>query len=200
MARIGYVRVSTADQDTTAQQAALEAAKCDRVFTDEGVSGTHATRPQLDAMLDHLRPGDTVVIWKFDRLGRNTRHLLELIEILESKGCAFESLTERIDTSGPMGRAMLTIMSAFAQLERDQISERTRAGLAEAAKNNRLGGRPRAADAGEIADARKWKAEGVPVNKISKRLGVSRATVYRYLARFDDAKRGAVSDEERSKQ
>lgn len=182
MARIGYARISTADQDAALQLAALEAADCDRVFTDEGVSGTKASRPQLDAMLDHLRPGDTVVIWKFDRLGRNTRNMLDLIETIETKGCTFESLTERIDTSGPMGRAMLTIMSAFAQLERDQISERTRAGLAEAAKNNRHGGRPRKADDQDIADARKWKAEGDGVDRIAKRLGVSRATVYRYLS------------------
>lgn len=200
MARIGYARVSTADQGTAPQHAALEAAECDRIFTDEGVSGTHASRPQLDAMLAHLRPGDTVVIWKFDRLGRNTRHLLELIESLQAKGCAFESLTERIDTTGPMGRAMLTIMSAFAQLERDQISERTRAGLAEAAKNNRLGGRPRAADADDIAEARRWKADGVPVSKISKRLGVSRATIYRYLTHSSDVEQATISDEESQNQ
>lgn len=181
MARIGYARVSTTDQDAALQLAALDKAHCDRVYTDEGVSGTKASRPQLDAMLDHLRTGDTVVIWKFDRLGRNTRNMLDLIETIESKGCTFESLTERIDTSGPMGRAMLTIMSAFAQLERDQISERTRAGLAEAARNNRLGGRPKKADAEGVADAHKWKAEGKSVEYIAKRLQVSRATVYRYL-------------------
>lgn len=179
--RIGYARVSTIDQDPQLQLDALRAT-CDRVFTDQGVSGAQATRPQLDALLDHLRPGDTVVIWKFDRLGRNTRHLLDLIETIESRGCTFESLTERIDTRGPMGKAMLTIMSAFAQLERDTISERTRAGLEAAAANNRLGGRPRKADLDDVRDATKWKSEGVPVLKIAKRLGVSRATVYRYLS------------------
>ncbi|GAA5227260.1 recombinase family protein [Paeniglutamicibacter antarcticus] len=182
MARIGYARVSTTDQDAALQTSALEAAGCTRVFTDDGVSGTKAERPQLTAMLDHLREGDTVVIWKFDRLGRNTKNLLDLIETIEAKGCMFESLTERIDTAGPMGKAMLTIMSAFAQLERDQIVERTRAGLAEAAKNGHHGGRPRKANQLDLFDARKWKAEGKGVDYIAKRLQVSRATVYRYLA------------------
>lgn len=181
MARIGYARVSTADQNSQLQLTALEDAGCERIFTDSGVSGAKASRPQLDAMLDHLRDGDTVVIWKFDRLGRNTRNMLELIETIEARGCDFESLTEKIDTSGPMGKAMLTIMSAFAQLERDQLRERTMAGLVEARKNNRHGGRPRKADDEDIVDAKKWKAEGTPVLKIAKRLGVSRATVYRYL-------------------
>jgi DNA invertase Pin-like site-specific DNA recombinase len=187
MGRIGYARVSTTDQDAALQLATLEKAGCGRVYTDQGVSGTKPNRPELDAMLDHLRPGDTIVIWKFDRLGRNTRNMLDLIETIEAKGCTFESLTERIDTSGPTGRAMLTIMSAFAQLERDQIAERTRAGLAEAAKNNRHGGRPRKADAQDIADARKWKAEGDSVDRIAKRLHVSRATVYRYLRESESA-------------
>lgn len=181
MARIGYARVSTTDQDAALQMSALQDADCERIFVDEGVSGKDASRPQLDAMLDHLREGDTVIIWKFDRLGRNTRNLLELIEAIEFKGCGFESLTEKIDTTGPMGKAMLTIMSAFAQLERDTISERTKAGLAEAAKNNRLGGRPKAVDADDIAKAQQWKREGLPVEKIAKYLGVSRPTVYRYL-------------------
>ncbi|MDN6172603.1 MAG: recombinase family protein, partial [Yaniella sp.] len=108
MARIGYARVSTVDQDADLQLAALEAAGVDKIFTDHGVSGTKASRPQLDEMLNYLRPGDTVVIWKFDRLGRNTRNLLDLVETIENKDCNFESITEQIDTSGPMGKAMLT--------------------------------------------------------------------------------------------
>lgn len=181
MARIGYARVSTHDQDAQLQHTALYAANVDKTFTDHGISGTTASRPELDNMLDYLRPGDTVVIWKFDRLGRNTRNLLDLIETIESKGCNFESITEQIDTTGPMGKAMLTIMSAFAQLERDQIAERTKAGLAAAAKNNRHGGRPRKADDTAISRAKQWKAEGMSVKEIADYLDVSRATVYRYL-------------------
>ncbi|NMR29946.1 recombinase family protein [Crystallibacter degradans] len=182
MARIGYARVSTTDQDAALQLDALNKAGCDRIYTDNGVSGTKASRPELDKMLDHLRSDDVVVIWKFDRLGRNTKNLLDLVETIEAKGCGFESLTERIDTTGPMGKAMLTIMSAFAQLERDQIVERTRAGLAEAAKNNRHGGRPRKADAAAVARAHDLKGKGVAVPEIAKMLEVSRATVYRYLS------------------
>lgn len=181
MARIGYARVSTSEQDAQLQLDALETTGVDRIFTDYGVSGSKGSRPELDAMLDFLRNGDTVVIWKFDRLGRSTKNMLDLIETIEAKGCNFESLTEQIDTTGPMGKAMLTIMSAFAQLERDQIAERTKAGLAAAAKNNRHGGRPRKADAQDLADVRKWKAEGMSVNRIASYLGVSRATIYRYL-------------------
>lgn len=181
MARIGYARVSTNDQDAQLQIEALEKAGVDKIFTDHGVSGSKASRPQLDEMLDYLRDGDTVVIWKFDRLGRSTRNMLELIETIEAKGCNFESITEQIDTTGAMGKAMLTIMSAFAQLERDQIAERTKAGLAAAAKNNRLGGRPRKADDTAVQRAKQWKAEGMSAKEIAEYLDVSRATVYRYL-------------------
>lgn len=182
MALIGYARVSTTDQDAELQINALKQAGCERIYTDQGVSGTKASRPELDKMLDHLRKGDEVVIWKFDRLGRNTRNMLELIETLEGMGVGFHSITERIDTTGPMGKAMLTIMSAFAQLERDQIVERTKAGLAIAAQNNRHGGRPRKADTAAVARALDLKAKGVAAPEIAKMLDVSRATVYRYFA------------------
>jgi DNA invertase Pin-like site-specific DNA recombinase len=115
-------------------------ARCDRIFTEQGVSGTRASRPELDKMLDHLRKGEELVIWKLDRLGRNTRNLLELVEQLEEKGVTFRSLTEGISTTGPMSKAMLTIMSAFAQLERDTLAERTKAGMAVAAGQRTQGG------------------------------------------------------------
>jgi DNA invertase Pin-like site-specific DNA recombinase len=121
MASIGYARVSTLDQNADLQHTALKTAGCKRIFTDHGVSGTRASRPELDRMLDHLREGDEVVVWKLDRLGRNTRNLLALIDDLEGRGVHFRSLTEGISTTGAMGRAMLTVMSAFAQLERDQL-------------------------------------------------------------------------------
>ena len=122
---------------------ALEQAGCERVFTDHGVSGTRAMRPELDRMLDHLRPGqDEVVVWKLDRLGRDTRNLLALIDDLESRDIHFRSLIEGIATTGPMGTPMLTVMSAFAQLERDQLAERTKAGMAAAAEHGRKGRPP----------------------------------------------------------
>lgn len=141
LGNIGYARVSTADQNSELQHAALKAAGCHPIFTDHGVSGSRASRPELDKMLEHLREGDEVVVWKLDRLGRNTRNLLALIDDLERRGVHFRSVTEGISTTGPMGRAMLTVMSAFAQLERDQLVERTRAGMAAAAAHGRKAGR-----------------------------------------------------------
>lgn len=182
MAIIGYARVSTTEQNLDLQLNALEAAGAARVFSDQGVSGSKTERPQLTAVLDHLRAGDTLTVWKLDRLGRNTRHVLEVIEELEARGVGFRSLTEAIDTTGPMGKAMLTIMAAFAQLERDTIIERTRAGLAAAAENNRHGGRPRKVDAAAAAKVHELKAKGINATDIGKMLGISRATVYRYLA------------------
>ena len=142
MAIIGYARVSTTDQTPQLQLDALRDDGASRVFTDHGVSGSTADRPQLDACMDHLREGDVLTVWKLDRLGRNTRHVLALVDGLTSRGIGFRSITEGLHTDGPMGKAMLTIMAAFAQLERDTMLERTRAGLAAAAANGRKGGRP----------------------------------------------------------
>jgi DNA invertase Pin-like site-specific DNA recombinase len=179
---IGYARVSTADQNADLQQAALKAAGCHRIFTDHGVSGSRASRPELDKMLDHLRDGDEVVVWKLDRLGRNTRNLLALIDDLERRGVHFRSVTEGISTTGSMGRAMLTVMSAFAQLERDQLAERTRAGMAAAAEHGRKAGRREVtADHAKVKRARALKAQGLTPADIGKLIGASRATVYRYL-------------------
>lgn len=181
LAKIGYARVSTVDQETALQTVALEDAGCDRIFTDHGVSGAVAERPQLTAMLDHLRPGDEVVVWKLDRLGRNTRNLLELVEDMSSRGVAFRSVTEGITTGGAMGKAMLTIMGAFAELERAQLIERTKAGLAIAKEHGRRGGRPRVVDTPGIRRARQLHSQGLSASDIGKILGVSRATIYRYL-------------------
>jgi DNA invertase Pin-like site-specific DNA recombinase len=181
VAVIGYARVSTTDQNPQLQLDALRDAGAARVFTDHGVSGSTANRPQLDACLDHLRDGDMLTVWKLDRLGRNTQHVLSVVEDLTSRGIGFRSLTEGLHTEGPMGTAMLTIMAAFAQLERDTMIERTRAGLAAAAANGRKGGRPRKVDDAQAAKARQLKEKGITAPDIAKMLGVSRATVYRYL-------------------
>jgi DNA invertase Pin-like site-specific DNA recombinase len=182
MASIGYARVSTLDQNADLQHAALKAAGCKRIFTDHGISGAWARRPELDRMLEHLREGDEVVVWKLDRLGRNTRNLLALIDDLEGRGVHFRSLTEGITTTGAMGKAMFTVMSAFAQLERDQLAERTRAGMAAAAAHGRRAGR-REVTAGDwkVKRARELKAQGLKPADIGRIIGASRATVYRYL-------------------
>jgi DNA invertase Pin-like site-specific DNA recombinase len=182
VAVIGYARVSTTDQNPQLQLDALREAGATRVFTDHGVSGSTGCRPQLDACLDHLRAGDVLTVWKLDRLGRNTQHVLAVVDQLASRGIGFRSLTEGLHTEGPMGTAMLTIMAAFAQLERDTMIERTRAGLAAAAANGRRGGRPRKIDDTDAAKARSLRGKGIAASDIAKMLDVSRATVYRYLA------------------
>ena len=181
MAVIGYARVSTAEQNLDLQLTALKAAGAARTFADNGVSGSMVERPQLSKALDRLETGDVLTVWKLDRLGRNTRHVLDIIEDIREREAGFRSLTEGLDTTGPMGTAMLTIMAAFAQLERDTMIERTRAGLAAAAANNRHGGRPRKVDDAAAARARELKGKGISASDIGKMLGVSRATVYRYL-------------------
>ena len=175
-------RVSTTDQNPQLQLDALEEAGATRIFTDHGVSGSTASRPHLDACLDHLRAGDVLTVWKLDRLGRNTQNVLAVVDDLTSRGIGFRSLTEGLHTEGPMGTAMLTIMAAFAQLERDTMIERTRAGLAAAAANGRKGGRPRKVDDADAAKARQLREKGIAASDIAKMLGVSRPTVYRYLS------------------
>jgi DNA invertase Pin-like site-specific DNA recombinase len=182
MAIIGYARVSTADQAPQLQLDALEQVGASRIFCDHGVSGSTARGPELDACLDHLRQGDVFTVWKLDRLGRNTQNVLAVVDELTSRGIGFRSITEGLHTEGPMGKAMLTIMAAFATLERDTMIERTRAGLMAAAANGRKGGRPRKVDDAAAAKARILRRKGIAATDIAKMLGVSRATVYRYLS------------------
>ncbi|MFM9920857.1 recombinase family protein [Lacisediminihabitans sp. H27-G8] len=188
MTVLGYARVSTADQNTELQIRELEAAGCQRIYRDQGISGTKISRPELDKMLDRLSQGDEVVVWKLDRLGRNTRHLLELLDGFTERGIKFRSLRDGIATDpdselgGAMAKAMVTIMSAFAQLERDQLSERTRAGMAVAASHGRKAGRREVtADHRAVTRARELRAQGLKPADIGKIIGTSRATVYRYL-------------------
>ncbi|MHA7178163.1 recombinase family protein [Arthrobacter sp. Sr24] len=188
MTRLGYARVSTADQDTELQIRELEAAGCERIYRDHGISGTKTTRPELDKMLDRLSKEDEVVVWKLDRLGRNTRHLLELLDGFKARGIKFRSLRDGIATDpdselgGAMAQAMITIISAFAQLERDQLSERTKAGMAIAASHGRKAGRREiTAHHANVKQAHKLKEQGLKPADIGKIIGTSRATVYRYL-------------------
>src|SRR5690349_24080098 len=125
---VGYARVSTLEQDAALQRDALEGARCQRIFTDKA-SGKLEHRPALDAMLEQLRPGDAVVVWRLDRLGRSLRNLIDLVSEFESRGVGFVSLTENIDTTTPGGRLIFHIFGALAEFERDLIRERTMAGL-----------------------------------------------------------------------
>ena len=137
---IGYIRVSTNDQNTALQRNALESAGCELIFEDK-ISGRAADRPGLKKLLKTLSAGDTLVVWKLDRLGRSMRHLVVLVEELREHNINFRSLTDSIDTSTPMGRFFFHVMGALAEMERELIVERTRAGLAAAKAEGRIGGR-----------------------------------------------------------
>lgn len=137
---IGYARVSTNDQDTTAQVAALKAAGCERIYREKA-SGGRWDRPELHRLLDQLRKGDVLVVWKLDRLSRSLRDVLTIMERLTEAKCGFRSLTEAIDTTTPAGRMMMQMVGAFAEFERAMLRERTKAGLESARQNGRIGGR-----------------------------------------------------------
>jgi DNA invertase Pin-like site-specific DNA recombinase len=138
---LGYARVSTLEQDEALQVDALRSAGCARVFVDKA-SGKLEHRPALDRLLEQLRPGDTLVVWRLDRLGRSLRHLIETVQLLDSRSAVFRSLTEAIDTSTPGGKLIFHVFGALAEFERDLIRERTMAGLAAARARGRRGGRP----------------------------------------------------------
>ena len=139
----GYFRVSTSDQNPDLQISALEKAGCDEIVGDVGVSGVKASRPAFDALIEGISEGDSLIVWRLDRMGRSVRHLVEVNETLTRRGASFESLTEKLDTSNPMGEFVFHILAATAQLEREIIRERTLAGLAVAAENGRFPGRPK---------------------------------------------------------
>ncbi len=180
--KFGYARVSTLEQDEALQHDALSAAGCERIFADKA-SGKLEYRPALDALLDQLRPGDVVVVWRLDRLGRSLRHLLETIAELEQRGVGFASLTENIDTSTPGGKLVFHLFGALAEFEAALIRERTMAGLAAARARGRVGGRPTVWTAEKLATARQMHAAGQhDVAAIARVLGVSHASIYRALS------------------
>jgi DNA invertase Pin-like site-specific DNA recombinase len=178
---LGYARVSTTEQDASLQLDALRAAGCLKVFTDKA-SGSLDRRPQLDRLLDQLRPGDTIVVWRLDRLGRSLKHLIQLIEDLAEKEVGFRSLTEGMDTTTSGGKLVFSIFGALAEFERSLIRERTMAGLASARSRGRVGGRPPVMTPEKIKVARDlYRARELTVEEIAKTIGVSRKTVYRHL-------------------
>jgi DNA invertase Pin-like site-specific DNA recombinase len=183
--RFGYVRVSTAEQNEDLQTDALKAAGCTRLFVDHA-SGKTDSRPGLDSLLEQLRPGDTVVVWRLDRLGRSLRHLIELAALFDERGVGLASLRESIDTATPGGRLFFHMMAALAEFERDLIRERTTAGLAAARARGRTGGRPTVWTPEKLQAARSMHASGEhDISTIARVLGVSRATLYRGLAAPD---------------
>jgi DNA invertase Pin-like site-specific DNA recombinase len=146
--QIGYARVSTQDQDATAQVEALRAAGCERIYQEQA-SGGRWNRPELQRLLDQLRPGDVLTVWKLDRLGRSLKDLLRILDRVEQAGSGFRSLTEAVDTTTPAGRMLMQMLGAFAEFERAMIRERTRAGLDSASKRGVRGGRRPKLDANQ---------------------------------------------------
>lgn len=182
----GYARVSTIEQDEALQRDALTAVGVDRLFVDKA-SGSLAHRPALDELLGQLRAGDTVAVWRLDRLGRSLRHLVELVGNLEQRGVGLRSLTEQIDTTTPNGKLIFHLFAALAEFEHDLIRERTQAGLAAARARGRTGGRPSVWTSEKLRTARSMYAAGEEVGSIARVLGVSRASVYRGLVGREDA-------------
>lgn len=175
---IGYVRVSTNDQNTALQRNALDSAGCELIFEDK-ISGKTAERPGLKKLLKRLYPGDTLVVWKLDRLGRSMRNLVILVEELKQRSVNFRSLTDSIDTSTPMGRFFFHIMGALAEMERELIVERTRAGLAAARAQGRIGGRRPKLTPEQWAQAGRLIAAGESRQRVAIIYDVGVSTLYR---------------------
>lgn len=178
---IGYARISTNDQNPDSQGAALRAAGCEKIFTDTA-SGKLARRAELDAALDYLRSGDTLVITKLDRLGRSVRNLIDLADLLYGRGIGLRVLHQGIDTTTPAGKMFFHVLAAMAEFETALISERTRDGLAAARARGRKGGRRPKLTPAKLAAARKmYDAREHTVAEIASIVGVARSTLYRAL-------------------
>jgi DNA invertase Pin-like site-specific DNA recombinase len=178
---IGYARVSTDDQNLDLQRDALQKAGCEQIYTDR-VSGTKAERKGLTEALSHLRAGDTLVVWRLDRLGRSLRHLIDTVTDLQERGIGFKSLQESIDTTTSGGKLVFHIFGALAEFEREIIRERTRAGLTAARARGKSGGRPKAMTAKQVQMLRNLASDPEnSIDEICKTLGISRTTFYRYV-------------------
>jgi len=180
MAVIGYARVSTTDQNLTVQLEQLTDAGCEKVYSEK-LSGADSQRPELATMLDYVRQGDVVVCCKLDRLARSTRHLLELVEALESKGVALRILNIQLDTSTPTGKLMLSMLAAIGQFEREMMLERQRDGIAKAKEAGKYKGRKATAKA-KAAEVRELVATGMTKQAVADKLGIGVASVYRIMS------------------
>lgn len=183
--KIGYARVSTKDQNLDMQIDELKKAGCEKIYKDFGISGSKASRPELDEMLKNIRSGDTVVIWKLDRLGRSLKDLVTLVERFNKEHIGLQSLHDPIDTTTSHGKLIFNIFASLSEFERDIIRERTRAGLESARARGRIGGRPK----GLSAEAKKksiiaktlYESQQHPIQDICNELNISKKTLYTYL-------------------
>lgn len=180
MTSIGYARVSTGEQDTALQLDALRKAGCERLFEDKA-SGMKTDRPGLAEAIRYVRDGDTLTVWKLDRLGRSMKHLIEIITELDAKGVGFRSITESIDTTTSGGRLVFHLFGALAQFERDLIRERTRAGLQAAEDRGRRGGRQVVVTPEKLAKARQHLAAGLNVREAAARVKIGKTALYEAL-------------------
>ncbi|MCX9158140.1 recombinase family protein [Niveibacterium sp. 24ML] len=178
--RIGYGRVSTDDQHLDLQRDALQAAGCEVIY-EEAASGKTTKRPELEQCLKALRAGDSLVVWRLDRLGRNLADLVHIVTELKNRGVGFESLTERIETISAAGTLVFHVFGALAEFERALIRERTRAGLAAARARGRKGGRKPLAPEKIAAIRAMWASKSMTADQIAAQLGVHRATVFKYV-------------------
>jgi len=179
--RIGYARVSTDDQTLDLQRDALKRAKCRHTY-EEHASGKNTARPELDGCLKALRKGDTLVVWRLDRLGRSLRDLIQLTQDLQGRGIGLESLTEKIDTVSTTGKLVFHVFAALAEFERNLIRERTLAGLKAARARGRSGGRPKKLSPKELKTIRTLlRSNEVPVQDIAAQFKVNRSTLYRNM-------------------
>ena len=177
---IGYARVSTQDQNLELQTEALAKAGCKKIFEDK-ISGSRMDRPGWAQTQEALREGDTLVVWKLDRLGRSVKHLVDMVGDLRQQGIQFKSLTDAIDTGTPSGRFFFHVMASLAEMERELTVERTRAGLEIARQLGRKGGRKRQMTDSKIKSAKKLLTSGVPPRDVASNLGVSVPTLYRWI-------------------
>lgn len=188
---IGYARVSTADQNLDLQRDALKRAGCAQVYEDKASGRAKTGRPELAAVLRALRPGDSLVVWRLDRLGRSLGDLVQIINDLAEKGIGFKSLTEQIDTTSAQGRLFLGVFGAMAQYMRDVIHENTMAGLKAARARGRVGGRPQALNDQALREIRAMLTDPtITVSSAAERYQVSRATLYNALRRAEKAEQG----------
>jgi DNA invertase Pin-like site-specific DNA recombinase len=178
---VGYARVSTQDQNTALQLDALKAAGCEKLFVEKA-SGASRDRPELKAAVDYVRSGDTLVVWKLDRLARSLRQLIDTVAMLEERGIGLRSLTEAIDTTTAGGRLVFHIFGSLAEFERGVIRERTKAGLSAARARGRVGGRPVKLSVDDLKAAKALLADPtITVAEVARRVGVSPATLYRHV-------------------
>lgn len=180
--KYGYARVSSDDQHADLQFAALEKAGCEKIFADEGLSGRNTKRPKLQRLLKALQPGDSVTVWRLDRLGRSLRDLITLLDGFRDRRIEFRSLTEAIDTKTPAGRALWQMIGIFAELEASMIAERTRAGAIAARARGVKFGRKAKLTAQQITQAIKLIEHGEGPDDVAASFHVGRSTLYRAIA------------------